>query len=174
MTDNQSNEIIVLEDAMDPLIERFNTHTGKIRFLSLLSPTCPMWRDKGARAVHESLFEKYPDVDFSASIVWIPMLEKDTVDAASPSVNFLNDNRIHHFFDNNKNVGKAIANSVGWAGRIAWDIYLFYKPSTKWSGTPPKPNYWMHQLSAFWTTRGKYRTGDALKNELIVSMEKLR
>jgi hypothetical protein len=123
--------------------------------------------------VHENVFEKYPDADVSASIVWIPILEKDSFDAAIPSVKFLNDSRIQHYYDNYRMVGKTIADSVGWAGNIAWDIYLFYRSFVKWTKTPPQPIYWMHQLSDGWATKDKYRTGDDLKNELLISMEKM-
>ncbi len=123
--------------------------------------------------MHENVFEKYPDAEISASIVWIPILGKDSFDAAIPSVKFLNDSRIKHFYDNNKMVGKTIADSVGWAGKVAWDIYLFYKPFVEWTETPPKPRYWMHQLSDGWATKDKYQTGDDLKNELLISMEKM-
>ena len=169
----QSNSIITLDGALEPLRDRFNDNKEKIRFLSLLSPTCPLWRDQGARAVHENVFIKFPQKDISGSIVWIPILDDDTFDAAMPSVKFLNDSRIQHFYDNNKDVGKSIANSVGWAGNVAWDIYLFYMPFVEWTETPPKPVYWMHQLTDGWATKDKYRTGDDLKNELFISMEKL-
>ena len=123
--------------------------------------------------MHENVFEKYPDADVSASIVWIPILEKDSFDAAIPSVKFLNDSRIQHYYDNDRMVGKTIADSVGWAGNIAWDIYLFYRSFVKWTKTPPQPIYWTHQLSAGWAAKDKYRTGDDLKNELLISMEKM-
>jgi len=123
--------------------------------------------------VHENVFKKYPDADISASIIWIPILDKDTFDAAIPSVKFLNDNRIQHFYDKNNTVGRMIGNSVNWAGNVAWDIYLFYKPFDEWTDTPPKPLYWMHQLTDDWATKDKYRTGSDLKNELFISMEKL-
>ena len=105
--------------------------------------------------------------------MWIPMLDKDTIDAAIPSVNILSDSRIHHFYDKNKIVGKTIANTIGWEGNIAWDIYLFYGSKAVWKKTPPPPNYWMHQLTKTWATKDKYRTCKDLKNELSVSMEKL-
>ena len=171
--DNQSTNIINLENSLESLKERFNTDHEKIRFLAVLSPTCPLWRDKGARAVHGNVFEKYPDADVSASIVWLPILKKDTFDATIPSVKFLSDSRIQHFYNNNKMVGKAIADSVGWAGHVAWDIYLFYRPFVIWTETPPKPIYWMHQLTDGWATKNNYRTGDDLKYELLISMEKV-
>ena len=172
--DNQSTSIVTLESSLESLKERFNSGREKIRFLALLSPTCPLWRDKGARAVHENVFEKYPDAVVSASIVWIPILKEDTFDAAIPSVKFLSDRRIQHFYDHKKLTGKTIAESVGWTKRVAWDIYLFYKPYAEWKETPPKPFYWMHQLTDDWATRDKYRTSDDLKNELLISIEKLR
>ncbi len=105
--------------------------------------------------------------------MWIPILDEDTIAAAMPSVTFLNDTRIQHFYDSNKTVGKTIADSVGWAGNIAWDIYLFYEPYTEWKEKPPKPQFWMHQLSDDWATKDTYRTGYDLKNELFISMKKL-
>jgi hypothetical protein len=42
MDDTQSNSIITLGSSLDPLRDRFNDNKDKIRFLSLLSPTCPL------------------------------------------------------------------------------------------------------------------------------------
>jgi hypothetical protein len=123
--------------------------------------------------VHENVFEKYPDADISAAIIWIPMLEDDSLEAALPSVKFLSDKRIQHFYDPHKKVGKLIADSVGWAGNVAWDIYLFYRLFVEWKKTPPKPIYWMHQLTDDWAAKCKYRARNDLKNELLISMEKL-
>ena len=115
----------------------------------------------------------YPNVDISGSIVWIPILEKDNLDAALPSVKAFGDHRINHFYDANKTVGKIIADSVGWNGNIAWDIYLFYLPSVKWADTPPIPANWMHQLKDEWATKSTYRTGVDLDKELTASMDNL-
>jgi NADH:ubiquinone oxidoreductase subunit len=62
---------------------------------------------------------------------------------------------------------------LGWAGKVAWDIYLFYKPFVEWTNTPPRPEYWMHQLTDEWSTKEKYRTGGDLINELFISMENM-
>jgi hypothetical protein len=90
-----------------------------------------------------------------------------------PSVKFLNDSRIQHFYDKNKDVGKTIADSVGWAGNVAWDIYLFYEPFSQWAENPPIPQFWMHQLSDDWATKETYRTGADLEKGLLVSIENL-
>ena len=123
--------------------------------------------------MHENVFSLYPDADISGSIVWIPMLEEDTLAAAVAPLKALNDDRIRHFYDSHKAVGKTIAASVGWQGHVAWDIYLFYGPKVKWSDTPPTPDSWMHQLSAGWAKNDRYHTGDDLKKELSASMARL-
>jgi len=106
-------------------------------------------------------------------MVWIPILENDTIEAAIPSVRNINDHRIKHYYDRHKIAGRSIADSVGWNGYVAWDIYLFYAPAVRWSETPPEPVYWMHQLSADWADRDKYRTGNDLKNELSAALATL-
>jgi hypothetical protein len=123
--------------------------------------------------VHENVFTKFPNADVSGFIVWIPILDKDNLAAAFPSAKFLNDSRVQHFYDTNKLVGKAIADSVEWQGNIAWDIYLFYISSMRWNDLPPNPKYWMHQLNDDWATKEKYRTGENLKNQLFISMKQL-
>ena len=171
--DKQPSNVIVLENSLAPLRNRFNHNSEQIRFIALLSPTCPLWRDKGARAVCENVLEKFPTANISVLIVWIPILAEDTFDSAIQPIKFLSDNRIHHFYDNDRMAGKSIAESVGWTGNIAWDIYLFYEPLTEWRDKPPEPKYWMHQLPDEWATKGKFRTGVDLANELFVSMQKL-
>jgi len=115
----------------------------------------------------------YPDAGISGSIVWIPILQKDSFESAVSSAKVFNDDRIKHFYDTNRVVGKSIAGSVKWSGQVAWDIYLFYKPNVKWIEAPPNPDHWMHQLKDNWATKNRYRTGIDLKNELSASMRKL-
>jgi hypothetical protein len=123
--------------------------------------------------VLETLSVKFPHADLCALIVWIPILVKDSMKEALPSVSILGDSRFKHFYDHNQCVGRAIANSVGWVGRVAWDIYLFYEPNLVWNEDPPQPSYWMHQLTDEWVKDNKYRTGNDLSSELASSMEML-
>ena len=101
------------------------------------------------------------------------MLPEDSLEAALPSIKFLDDKRIQHFYDPNQKSSKQIAISVGWDNKIAWDIYLFYSTGTKWSNIPPKPTCWMHQISDSWARNEYYHTGDNLKRELAYAMKTL-
>jgi len=167
MDNNLSKNIVTLDGSLNALKLRFNNHKKKIRFLALLSPTCPLWRDQGARAVRETIITKFPDADIAASIVWIPILDNDSIEAALPSVKYLSNNRFQHFYDQNQIVGKEIAKSIGWDGHVAWDIYLFYAPYAAWNNGPPEPKSWMHQLKDGWADQAHFRTGDGLVNALF-------
>ena len=170
MDSNQSPTIVTLDGSSNPLKFRFNNTKEKIRFLALLSPTCPLWRDQGARAVHETIITKFPDADIAASIVWIPILDNDSIEAALPSVKYLSDKRFQHFYDQDQIVGKEIAKSIGWDGHVAWDIYLFYTPYAGWNNVPPAPKSWMHQLKDSWAHKAHFRMGDGLVNALLNTM----
>ncbi len=101
------------------------------------------------------------------------MLPDDSEMTAQQAALAFDDPRVLHFYDPAKISGKTIADSVGWAGHIAWDIYLFYETGIKWGEAPPPPNRWMHQLKDSWADREYFRTGDDLVNELFVTMEKM-
>jgi hypothetical protein len=92
------------------------------------------------------------------------MLDNDPIAAALRSVKILSGKKFQHFYDQHQNVGKMIAKIVGWVGKTAWDIYLFYEPYADWTEIAPKPKYWMHQLSDEWAQNDKYRTGRDLTN----------
>ena len=94
------------------------------------------------------------------------MLEKDSIEAARPSVKYLSDKRFQHFYDQDQIVGKEIARSVGWEGHVAWDIYLFYATYAGWNNGPPAPKNWVHQLKDSWADKAHFRRGDDLVKAL--------
>ena len=101
------------------------------------------------------------------------MLPNDTLEAATQTAAPFSDDRVRHFFDAHKTVGKAIAESLGWSEQIAWDIYLFYAPGQKWEEHPPSPIAYAHQLTNAWADRDHYRVAADLTKELKGVMEKM-
>ena len=101
------------------------------------------------------------------------MLPEDTKERARLEADKFRDPQIHHFYDPNKRSGAAIADSLGYKDRVAWDIYLFYTAGAAWLDTPPPPAAWMHQLSETWLTRKHYHKGDDLVRELSLAMQRL-
>jgi hypothetical protein len=116
----------------------------------------------GARAVLRSIIASFPDAEISITIVWINKLAADSREAAARSAGIFKDSRVCQFYDPQQLSGRAVADSLGWQGRIAWDIYLFYTAGSKWNDTAPSPVDWVHQLEDQWADSDRLRTGDGL------------
>lgn len=101
------------------------------------------------------------------------MLPNDSLEAATNAAGPLTDSRVRHFFDPDKQVGMAIADSLQWEGHIAWDIYLFYMPGQKWADRAPSPVFYAHQLTNAWADRDHYRVAADLTEELRGAMAKM-
>lgn len=126
--------------------------------------------------MQQSVLEAFPSADIGVSIVWINILGGDTEMAAKrAAAEILPDPRVHHFYDPEKRVGEAIARSLGGEeGKVAWDIYLFYKAGSEWAENPPTPIAWMHQLTdSSWADHVHYHSGDDMVDALYKTMKEL-
>ena len=94
------------------------------------------------------------------------MLPGDSEITAREKAAIFNDPRVRQFWDPGQLSGKAVAEALGYKGRVAWDIYLFYTPGSKWDEYPPEPAGWMHQISDGWADRDHFFTGDDLVEKL--------
>ncbi len=109
--------------------------------------------------MRRSVLEGFPDADISVSVVWMHVLPDDTKAAARAAARTIDDPRVRHFDDPRQRSGAAITDRLEWAGRIAWDIYLFYGRDSRWTEVPPAAVDFMHQL--IWEP-SHFRTGDDL------------
>jgi len=116
--------------------------------------------------VHRVLTQGNPDADLAAMIVWIEMLPEDRVADVIALAGEMTDPRIRWFHDPQRRAGRAIAASLGAAGHIAWDVYLFFDPDADWKDKPPRPRQWAHQLGDTWADPTRLRFGDQLEPEL--------
>ena len=102
------------------------------------------------------------------------MLQGDMELRAQESARIIDDPRVRHFHDPEKRSGKAIAQSLGGKGKVAWDIYLFYAKGSEWVEDPPRPTDWMHQCSSNgWADPAHFHFGDDLVEELHKTMKRL-
>ncbi len=101
------------------------------------------------------------------------MLPGDSEIAAREKSVVFSDPRVHQFWDPDQLSGKAIADTLGYKDRVAWDIYLFYKPGSQWLKQPPQPTAWMHQISEDWADRSHFYTGEELGRTLFETAQRL-
>ena len=123
--------------------------------------------------MQKSIIEEFPEMETRVSIVWLHMLQGDSESSAKESARMFSNHRVSQFYDPNKLAGKAIAESVGWKGQVAWDTYLFYPVGREWAKMSPAPSVWMHQLSEPWADREHYHSGDDLVKALFETMKRL-
>lgn len=94
------------------------------------------------------------------------MLKGDNKSTARSAAELFKNQRATQFHDPNRLAGKAIAESLGAEGVIAWDMYLFYSAESKWEKKPPTPLTWAHQLSDSWADRDHFAWGEKLSERL--------
>jgi copper chaperone CopZ len=122
----------------------FDAAQGSVRFVSLLSPSCPMCQS--GHGVLKTVFGDTKSPDLKGFIVWLPMLSGDDEAAVAGQSATFHDDRVGEGWDRARRVGDAFAKALELQG-TAWDVYLVYDRSVRWDGAdPPAPSFWMHQL----------------------------
>jgi hypothetical protein len=100
------------------------------------------------------------------------MLADDTETAIEQAASEFTDEEVTQFADPNRIAGKGLAESLGAANGIAWDIYMFYESTARWTSSPPEPTDWVHQLApSSWTPPERYRCG--CSDDLTESLRRL-
>ena len=95
------------------------------------------------------------------------MLPSDSKAAVKSATQIIRDARVYHFHDQKKVAGRAIAQSLGAPGKIAWDVYLLYAKGSRWQEGAPVPADWAHQLAeTTWAEPSRRHLGEALANKL--------
>jgi copper chaperone CopZ len=131
---------------LDEVRTTFNAHPEDVRVLAILSPTCGECI-KGYE-VMQKVFRRFDSDRLSGLIVWLPMLAGDDASAATVQAGAFTDDRLRlQGWDTEREIGNAFEKTLDLT-RTAWDVYLVYEPGLTWDGEfPPKPSYWMHQLT---------------------------
>lgn len=80
-------------------------------------------------------------------VVWEPILGATSADVPA-ATRVVPDERAKHFWTGDDTLASQFAGTLGLKGP-AWDVYLVFDSHVRWKGgePPPKPVWWMHQLS---------------------------
>ena len=99
--------------------------------------------------IRDDVLEPISDGRLKVFVIWEPILPKDAEDALDDAGALLKDEwRATQYWDPARTSGNAIKQLLGLGiPNPAWDVYLLYAPGKKWTDGPPKPDFWMHQLT---------------------------
>lgn len=134
-----------------PLPSCFNTDRSLPRLLFLVSPTCDICVS-GTMSAALAVLSLPHTAAFRLYILWLPVLEADTPQAAEQVQGRLPvDNRLGHFWDQDLMLSRTYHRVLQLGQRprrhrVAWDLFLLYGAGVVWQTEPPLPVFWMHQL----------------------------
>lgn len=95
----------------------------------------------------QEIFEENESKVLQGTIVWMPMLATDSLNAAEQREAMFLDSRVKHYWDPERVLGQMLSKTLQLKAPIAWDVYLLYPPEHFWEAEiPPAPDFWMHQL----------------------------
>lgn len=90
----------------------------------------------GASWLRENIMEKYPHEEITVYAVWFNMIPGDRKERWDPKL--LADKRISHYWDEDRVLGKWIAENVEdceHLGPIDWDSYYLFDGDGQWKDT---------------------------------------
>lgn len=87
------------------------------------------------------------DKNITTVIVWLPCIRTDSRFAALEQSDSFRDPRVQYYWDFARATGYAWQSTLG-LETFAWDVYFLFDRGVPWADPPPKPTFWMHQLSA--------------------------
>jgi hypothetical protein len=100
---------------------------------------------EGAQLVQE-IFEENKSEILHGAIIWTPMIDTDSLEAANLREPGFADSRVKQFWDPDRILGRLLSQALRLRISVAWDVYLIYLPDHPWDGElPPEPEFWMHQ-----------------------------
>jgi len=105
--------------------------------------------------------------NLAAYTVWVPELgatEKNVPGAVA----LVSDKRARHYWNADDSLGRAFGGVLG-TPATAWDVYLLYPRGVKWvAAAPPKPIFWMHQLSG--VTNAPHLDPDVFREHVVEAL----
>ena len=94
----------------------------------------------------QTIFEENKSELLAGAILWTPMLQTDSLDAAIQRELNFSDARLKQLWDTERLFGSLMSQTLNLRIAIAWDVYLLYLPDHPWNAElPPAPEFWMHQ-----------------------------
>ncbi len=156
-------------DSLNALKAEFNAHADRPRILLLVSPACSECI-YGAEVVRTSIMDAFAASGVYALVVWEPMIDGDSLDAArqssaifaeTPSAQYYDEERLsgwayekEHFAKKWDDVEAALP-ADHWLRSMVdekpvaapeWDVYMLFKPGVKWETQTPKPDAFIRHM----------------------------
>lgn len=118
---------------------------------------------RGTSELRKKVLGQIKSDDFRLYVIWVPMLPADNEDRVPAAVSRLTDKRVTHNWDEKAELPKSYEKILKME-EPAWDVYYLYDRGVTWKKEPPKPEFYMHQLSSL--PKEFILDGDRLASEI--------
>lgn len=136
-------ELRAVSPTFDELRSAFNAGRGTVRLLAVFSPTCQQCVANAA-IVQRTVLQKIESDRLRVDVVWLPILDGDSREAAVEAGAVLDDPRAVQWWSAEPGLRNVLRGPLA-VQRDVWDVVLVYGPDAVWSGdAPPAPAYLMH------------------------------
>lgn len=127
------------------LVESFNEGAGRVRLLTMLSPTCGTCLYT-ARAIQRYLLDEVASEQLQVHLVWGQMLDADDREAAAAATVHMPDPRVVHYWTDDPVLAMELRRPLPLEDGSAWDVFFVYPPDARWRDAVPQPSSYMHQM----------------------------
>ncbi len=136
---------VTLGATLQSLKDDFNSHADSVRLIYIVGPTCPECLH-GMDVLGKAVRTEQDDPRVRTYVVYVPALGATAKDI-QPTVGLIPGNYVNRYWDPHGATGNDFNEVLG-IHQFAWDVYMIYEPGQLWNaGLPPKPRFWMDQLS---------------------------
>jgi len=95
----------------------------------------------------QKVLNDVPDDRVRVYVIWDPIFGGNFDREAKKLSSSFPDKRVSYYKDPDSLAGALWERVLKTQREIAWDVYLLYGAEARWETEPPKPDFWMHQLS---------------------------
>ena len=127
------------------LKEPFNQDRSRLRLIAVLSSSCPLCKS-GVGVIQRYLLDRVADPRLAVYVVWEPVVDSDTEEAARAASRFIDDPRVVQFWAEDRFTGQAFEKALGAVGSPVWDVYLLFADGQAWGDSVPAPSFLMSNL----------------------------
>ncbi len=140
-----ASSYVVIDENLSRLRDDFNAHTGQVRLLFIVGPTCGICLRGMADLSDEFIAASQNDDRLYTFVVHVPTLGAEEKHVAD-TMPLLDGPRVSHYWEDSGIIGRHYEEVLD-IGIYAWDVWFVYGPEARWEGTlPPPPDFWQHQL----------------------------
>jgi len=121
-----------IDRAFQPLREGFEGEAGRVRLVTVATPTCGYCMVT-LEGMFTELLPRLDTEDFVVFVLWAGVMPSDTGPRTARAAEMFQDDRVHHYYDPSGRIARAFGTLLGRdPGQSVTGAFLLYGPDDTW------------------------------------------